>query len=88
MAGSPKTGSSYRTLPLNAQTYNILKAVYATCEFRKQSPFLSETLTCIDRRTGKGKTFAMADLVFLNFCTGEPTRSSSYDTHLYKESLQ
>lgn len=83
-AGPPKTVSSYRTLPLTDQAYNILKAVLATREFRKQSPLLSETLTYIDRRTGEEKTFVMADLVFLNFRTGEPTKNSSYDTHLYK----
>ena len=26
----------------------------------------------------------MRDLVFINFCTGEPAKNSSYDTHLYK----
>ena len=83
-AGPPKTVSSYRTIPLTDRAYNILKAVYATREFRKQSPLLSETLTYIDRRTGEEKTFVMADLVFLNFRTGEPTKNSSYDTHLYK----
>ena len=28
--------------------------------------------------------FVLGDLVFLNFRTGEPTKNSSYDTHLYK----
>ena len=26
----------------------------------------------------------MADLVFINYRTGEPAKNSSYDTHLYK----
>ena len=28
--------------------------------------------------------FSMRDLVFINWRTGEPTKNSSYDTHLYK----
>ena len=76
--------SSYRTIPLTDRAYDILKAVHATRNFRKQSPLLSETLTYIDRRTGKEMEFVLGDLVFLNFRTGEPTKNSSYDTHLYK----
>ena len=83
-AGPPKTVSSYRTIPLTDRAYDILKAVHATRNFRKQSPLLSETLTYIDRRTGKEMEFVLGDLVFLNFRTGEPTKNSSYDTHLYK----
>ena len=29
-------------------------------------------------------TLVMKDLVFINFRTGEPSKNSSYDTHLYK----
>ena len=83
-AGPPKTVSSYRTIPLTDRAYDILKAVHATRNFRKQSPLLSETLTYIDRRTGKEMEFVLGDLVFLNFRTGEPTKNSSYDPHLYK----
>ena len=83
-AGPPKTVSSYRTIPLTDRAYDILKAVHATRNLRKQSPLLSETLTYIDRRTGKEMEFVLGDLVFLNFRTGEPTKNSSYDTHLYK----
>lgn len=83
-AGPPKTASSYRTIPLTDRAYDILKAVHATRNFRKQAPLLSETLTYIDRRTGKEMEFILGDLVFLNFRTGEPTKNSSYDTHLYK----
>lgn len=82
--GPPKTLSSYRTIPLTDQAYDILKAVHTTRNFRKQAPLLSETLTCIDRQTGKEMAFVLGDLVFLNFRTGEPTQNSSYDTHLYK----
>ena len=42
------------------------------------------TIIYIDRRAGGEKTFVMADLVFRNFHTGEPTGDSGYDTHLYK----
>lgn len=59
-AGPPKTVASYRVLPMTDRAYSILKAVYATKEFRKQSPSLSEKLTYIDRRTGDEKSFAMA----------------------------
>ena len=48
---APKTKSSYRTIPLTARAYNVLR---------------------------------MRDSVFINFRTGEPTKNSSYDTHLYK----
>lgn len=83
-AGPPKTVSSYRTIPLTERAYDILKAVHATRNFRKQAPLLSETLTYIDRRTGKEMKFFLGDLVFINFRTGEPSKNSSYDTHLYK----
>ena len=43
-----------------------------------------KTLTYIDRRTGKEMKFFLGDLVFINFRTGEPSKNSSYDTHLYK----
>ena len=83
-AGPPKTVSSYRTIPLTERAYDILKAVHATRNFRKQAPLLSETLTYIDRRTGKEMSSFLGDLVFINFRTGEPSKNSSYDTHLYK----
>ena len=83
-AGPPNTVASYRTLPMTDRAYDILRAVQATKEFRKQSPSLSERLTYIDRRTGDEREFAMAELVFLNFRTGMPTKNSSYDTHIYK----
>lgn len=83
-AGPPKTATSYRTIPLTDRAYNILKAVYAGRNFRKESPLLSQTLTYIDRRTGENMELVMGDLVFINYRTGEPSKNSSYDTHLYK----
>lgn len=83
-AGPPKTQHSYRTIPLTNQAYEILKELKAKLPFRKESPVLDQTLKYIDRRTGKTVRFQMRDLVFINFRTGEPTKNSSYDTHLYK----
>lgn len=83
-AGSPKTKSSYRTIPLTNRAYNILLEVYKTRDSRKQSDTLSQVLEYIDRRTGKTMRFVMKDLVFINYRTGEPAKNSSYDTHLYK----
>lgn len=62
----------------------FLEAIYATRDFRKQVPLLSEILTYIDRRIGKEMKFILGDLVFINFRTGEPTKNSGYDIHLYK----
>ncbi len=45
---------------------------------------LSQTLEYMDRRTGVKEQLVMRDLVFINFRTGMPNKSSSYDTHLYK----
>lgn len=83
-AGPPKTQHSYRTIPLTNRAYVILKALYDTRKYRKESELLSTTLSYIDRRTGKTKSFVMRDLVFINYRTGEPSKNSSYDTHLYK----
>ncbi len=41
-------------------------------------------LPYLDRRSGEKRILDMADLVFLNWRTGLPTKNSSYDTHLYK----
>lgn len=83
-AGPPKTQQSYRTIPLTDRAYGILKGVYAQRHTRKESPLLSETLEYVDRRTGTTATLVMRDLVFINYRTGEPSKNSSYDTHLYK----
>lgn len=83
-AGPPKTQTSYRTIPLTERAYNILKDLYEERTIRKESPLLSQTLEYTDRKTGRTAKFIMRDLVFINWRTGEPTKNSSYDTHLYK----
>lgn len=83
-AGPPKTEKSYRTIPLTNRAYDILKECYDERETRKESDTLSQVLEYTDRRTGETKCLVMRDLVFINWRTGEPTKNSSYDTHLYK----
>lgn len=83
-AGPPKTQQSYRTIPLTNQAYEILKEIESKKGERKESESLSQTLEYLDRRTGQKKTLVMRDLVFINWRTGEPSKNSSYDTHLYK----
>ena len=83
-AGPPKTKHSYRTLPLTNRAYEILRAARDKWETGKKSDTLSKTLTYIDLRTGLEDSLVMADLVFINYRTGEPAKNSSYDTHLYK----
>lgn len=83
-AGPPKSQAGYRTIPLTDKAYEILRGLYDNRTTRKESDILSTTLEYPDRRTGETKSFAMKDLVFINYRTGEPTKNSSYDTHLYK----
>ena len=83
-AGPPKTQHSYRTIPLTKRAYDILKEAREKWENGKKSDSLSKTLSYIDRRTGAQASLIMADLVFINYRTGEPAKNSSYDTHLYK----
>lgn len=83
-AGPPKTASGYRTIPLTNTAYDILKSCYDERDTRKESPALSQKLKYLDRRTGQSGYLFMKDLVFVNWRTGEPTKNSSYDTHLYK----
>lgn len=83
-AGPPKTQSSYRTIPLTDCAYNILKRIWNNKEYQKKSPLLSQVLEYVDRKTGMTARLVMSDLVFINWRTGEPTKNSSYDTHLYK----
>ena len=82
-AGPPKTPQSYRTIPLTERAYEILKALWNDRKNRKESPLLSCTLEYMDRRNGLLSKLAMHDLVFINPRTGEPSKNSSYDTHLY-----
>lgn len=83
-AGPPKTATSYRTIPLTNRAYEILKECYDERTTRKEAESLSQILEYIDRRTGEKRYLLMKDLVFINFRTGEPAKSSSYYTHLYK----
>ena len=83
-AGPPKTESSYRTIPLTDTAYDILREIYDTREYRKESKDLSTVLTFMDRKTGQKRKLVMCDLVFINWRTGMPAKNSSYDTHLYK----
>lgn len=83
-AGPPKTVNSYRTIPLTKRAYEILLEARAKWENGKKSEKLSTTLSYIDRRTGQENQLILADLVFINWRTGEPAKNSSYDTHLYK----
>ena len=62
----------------------ILRAVEEIKDARKQSEELDQTLTYMDRRTGRMAKMNLRDLVFINYRTGMPTKNSSYDTHLYK----
>ena len=83
-AGPPKTKHSYRTIYLTNRAYEILKEAREKWETGKKSDTLSKVLTYMDLRTGQENSFLMADLVFINYRTGEPAKNSSYDTHLYK----
>lgn len=83
-AGPPKTQTSYRTIPLTTQAYNILLELKEKRKSQKLSEELSQVLTFTDRKTGQTSSLVMSDLVFINFRTGMPAKNSSYDTHLYK----
>lgn len=83
-AGPPKTNNSYRTIPLTNRAYEILQDARIKWENGKKSSTLNTVLTYMDLRTGQQSKLVMADLVFINYRTGEPAKNSSYDTHLYK----
>ena len=83
-ACSPKSVSGFRTVPLTDEAIEILKKIYATKDVRKQSPELEQILTYTDTKDLVEKTLNMKDLVFINFRTGMPNKSSSYDTHIAK----
>lgn len=83
-AGPPKTQKSYRTILLTEHAYQILKSCYDERDSRKEADTLSQVLEYMDRRTGEEKCLVMRDLMFVNYRTGEPSKNSSYDTHLYK----
>lgn len=83
-AGPPKTRQSYRTIPLTSRAIAILRAVEAARPFRRESKTLDQTLEYLDTKSGRMKKLVMRDLVFINWRTGEPTKNSTYNTHLYK----
>ena len=83
-AGPPKTRHSYRTIPLTNRAISLLRAVEAARPFRREAKMLDQTLEYLDTKSGKTKKLVMRDLVFINWRTGEPTKNSSYNTHLYK----
>ncbi len=83
-AGPPKTKTSYRTIPLTDRAYDILKSCYIERNFRYESNFLLESLEYTDLFSGSKCKLLLKDLVFVNYRTGEPSKNSSYDTHLYK----
>lgn len=83
-AEPPKTQHSYRTIPLTNFAYEILLTVYENSKSQKRSETLSQEPEYIDRHTGAKSKLVMNDLVFINWRTGEPAKSSFYDTHLYK----
>lgn len=83
-AGPPKTMSSYRTIPMTNEAYEILLEVWEKKPFRKESELLKQELEYIDLRNNTTKKIKLSNLVFINYRTGEPTKNSSYDTNLYK----
>ena len=83
-AGPPKTQHSYRTIPLTNRACELLREARANWENGKKSELLATALPYLDRHTGQEKHLLLADLVFINWRTGEPAKNSSYDTHLYK----
>lgn len=83
-AGPPKSEKSYRTIPLTDRAYEVLRECYEEREVRKESELMTQVLEYRDRRTGETKLLRMHELVFVNYRTGEPSKNSSYDTHIYK----
>ena len=81
-AGPPKTVESYRTIPLTSKAILVLQELMEKSKTRKKSSLLSEVLPYRDSRNGKHCTLRMSELVFINPRTGEPTKNSSYDTHI------
>lgn len=61
-----------------------MRSCYDEKDIRKEFEIMSQILEYTDRVTGDKKCFMVHDLVFVNWRTGEPTKNSSYDTHLYK----
>lgn len=83
-ASSPKTLSGFRTIPLSDEAFAILKEIEAEKETRKKSSGLDQVLPYFDKKNFVERFLDMKDLVFINFRTGMPNKSSSYDTHIEK----
>ena len=83
-ACSPKTISGFRTVPLSKEALDILMEIYKTKDIRKMAPELDCVLTYMDTKSHVEKSFNMKNLVFINYRTGMPNKSSSYDTHIDK----
>lgn len=84
VAGPLKSTESYRTLPLTNTAFSILAELYSKRNTRKEAKELNQILTYKDKRNLEIKSFCMKDLVFINWRTGMPTKTSSYDTYLIK----
>ncbi len=82
--GGPKSIESYRKLPLTNTAFEMLKDLYSKKDTRKEAKELDQILYYVDKRSKETKSLCMKDLVFLNWRTGMPTKTSSYDTFLYK----
>ena len=82
-AGSLKTMSSYRTIPLTQKAYDVLSDVFCDRTTRNQSEKLSTSLMYVDRRSGVKMRLNMKDLIFINPRTGMPDSNSAYNSHLY-----
>lgn len=83
-AGTTKSMAGYRTIFLTDTAYSLLRECYDERKSRKMNLDRLEVLDYPDRKTGTIKRLDMKDLVFINYRTGEPSKNSSYDTHLYK----
>ena len=82
-AGPPKTMSSYRTIPMTKEAYEILLEVWEKKPFRKESELLKQELEYIDLRNNTTKKIKLSNLVFINYRTGEPTKNSdNLDAHI------
>lgn len=83
-AAPPKSLTSFRTVPMTSQVYDIFGKLYLKKDDRRLAPVMEESLEYHDPRTDEIKSFIMKDLVFVSSRSGEPIKHSSYDTCIYK----